>query len=130
MMASVANKRPDLFGAVIARVLVSDLLRYHLFTGGEHWIPDKGTSDDPSHMNTLLAYSPLHNVKKVKYPAYLVTTADKDDRVPPLHAYKLVASLQYMMKDVPDANPVLLRVASNQDHGNGGIGAGSRFNFL
>ena len=33
-------QRPDLFGAVVCRVPVADMLRYHLFTVGRFWIPE------------------------------------------------------------------------------------------
>jgi len=43
----------------------------------------------------MKSYSPLHNVKKgVKYPNILIITGDSDDRVPPFHSYKFLASLQ------------------------------------
>jgi prolyl oligopeptidase len=43
----------------------------------------------------LLSYSPLHHIKKdVKYPDVLIITGDSDDRVPPLHSYKFLATLQ------------------------------------
>ncbi len=37
----------------------------------------------------------MHNIKEnVKYPNLLLITGDSDDRVPPLHTYKFMASLQ------------------------------------
>jgi prolyl oligopeptidase len=50
----------------------------------------------------------------VKYPATLVTTADTDDRVVPMHSFKFIAELQFCQAG--DA-PVLLRVESGAGHG-------------
>ncbi len=54
-------QRPDLFGAVLCRVPVADMLRYHLFTVGRFWIPEYGSADDPPQFEYLLKYSPYHN---------------------------------------------------------------------
>lgn len=129
-MAGVVNKRPDLFGAVFSLVPVTDIMRCHLFTGGSLWSNDYGNSDIEQQVDDMLAYSPLHNVKKAKYPPMIVATADQDDRVVPLHAYKFVASLQYQTKDIADAGPILLRVAKDRDHAGGGLTWPERFNFL
>lgn len=111
-------QRPDLFGAVVAQVPVTDMLRYHKFTVGRYWIPEYGTAEsDPEHFKFLYAYSPLHNVKAgVGYPPTLITTADTDDRVVPAHGKKFAATLQ-----VADAgaNPILLRVETKAGHGAG-----------
>ena len=40
LTAAVMLQRPDLFGAVVCRVPVADMLRYHLFTVGRFWIPE------------------------------------------------------------------------------------------
>ena len=47
LVGAVMTQRPDLFGAVVCRVPVADMLRYHLFTVGRFWIPEYGSADDP-----------------------------------------------------------------------------------
>lgn len=58
------------------------------------WADEYGSSDQMG-VKYLLEYSPYHTVKKAKYPAMLIMTADHDDRVVPLHTYKYVAELQF-----------------------------------
>ena len=66
---------------------------------------------------TLLAYSPYHNIKKgTKFPATLVTTADTDDRVIPAHSFKFASALQHAQGG--DA-PVLIRIETAAGHGGG-----------
>ena len=57
--AAVMVQRPDLFGAVVCRVPVADMLRYHLFTVGRFWISEYGSADDPEQFPFLYQYSPL-----------------------------------------------------------------------
>ncbi|MBR0798540.1 S9 family peptidase [Bradyrhizobium jicamae] len=89
-------QRPELFGAVVSEVPVTDMLRFTKFTFGVNWVPEYGNPEaGEADFKTLFAYSPLHNIRKgVKYPPLLVLTADSDDRVAPAHSYKFVASLQ------------------------------------
>jgi prolyl oligopeptidase len=65
----------------------------------------------------LLAYSPLHNIKKDQcYPATLITTAERDDRVVPSHSFKFAAKLQeYQGCD----KPILIRIEGRAGHGAG-----------
>jgi prolyl oligopeptidase len=117
LTAACMLQRPDLFGAVICEVPVTDMLRYHKFTVGRYWVSDYGTSDDPEHFKFLYAYSPVHNVKQgVTYPPTLITTADTDDRVVPMHAKKFAAALQAADSG---KNPILIRIETKAGHGGG-----------
>lgn len=111
-------QRPDLFGAVICRVPVLDMLRYHRFTIGRYWIPEYGNAEEnPKHFRFMYAYSPLHNVQSgVEYPPTLIGTADTDDRVVPAHAKKFAATLQEIYQG---DHPILLRIEMKAGHGLG-----------
>ncbi|MGE3189632.1 MAG: prolyl oligopeptidase family protein, partial [Vicinamibacterales bacterium] len=118
LVGAVLVQRPDLVGAVVCRVPVADMLRYHLFTVGRFWISEYGSSEDPGQFPYLYAYSPLHNVKDgTAYPPTLITTADTDDRVAPGMAKKFAARLQ--AATAPDAGPILIRVETRAGHGAG-----------
>lgn len=117
LVGAVMTQRPELFGAALPAVGVMDMLRFHRFTAGRYWVDDYGSADDPEMFETLLAYSPYHNIKPgTKYPATLVTTADTDDRVIPGHSFKFASALQYAHKG--DA-PVLIRIETSAGHGGG-----------
>jgi prolyl oligopeptidase len=116
LVGAAMVQRPDLFGAVLCRVPVADMLRYHLFTVGRFWIPEYGSADDPSQFAYLLKYSPYHNVRSdVRYPPTLVMTADTDDRVAPGMAKKFAARLQA----AGGGGPILIRVETKAGHGAG-----------
>lgn len=95
LVAAAMTQRPDLFKVVIAEMGVYDMLRWHLFTGARFITSEFGTVEDSAEFVNLLKYSPLHNVKEnIVYPATMLVTAENDDRVPPLHSYKFLATLQ------------------------------------
>jgi prolyl oligopeptidase len=118
-------QRPDLFGAVVCRVPVADMLRYHRFTVGRFWIPEYGCADLEQDFAFLHRYSPYHNViDGVAYPPTLVMTADTDDRVAPGMAKKFAARLQEAAAGGGSLNaardrPILLRVETRAGHGAG-----------
>lgn len=115
LVGAVMTQRPELIKAVVMGVPVADMLRYHLFHGGRHWIPDYGSAEEQDIFPYLLAYSPYHNIKDgVKYPATIIITSDQDDRVHPGQAFKMLAGLQE--KNVSD-NPIILRVERKAGHG-------------
>ena len=118
LVGAVVNQRPDLYRVAFPAVGVLDMLRYHKFTIGWAWAVEYGSSKYPDQFETLLAYSPLHNINPYKqYPAIMVTTGDHDDRVVPAHSFKYIAQLQKEKKN--NILPLLIRVETNAGHGAG-----------
>ncbi len=94
MAATMGTQRPDLFGAVVSDVPLTDMLRFPKMGMGSAWIDEYGNPDKPEEAAALRAYSPLHNVRaNVKYPPFLITSSTEDNRVGPGHARKLAARL-------------------------------------
>ncbi|MFU8861945.1 MAG: prolyl oligopeptidase family serine peptidase [Cyclonatronaceae bacterium] len=117
LVAAAMVQRPDLFAVAMPAVGVLDMLRYHLFTIGWAWASDYGRSDNPEDFEYLYAYSPLHNLEPgTEYPATLITTAERDDRVVPAHSHKFAAALQ---EHHAGKNPVLIRIETRAGHGAG-----------
>jgi prolyl oligopeptidase len=115
LVAASMIQRPDLFAVALPAVGVLDMMRYQKFSGGAFWSDDYGSSDDPAAAKYLLAYSPLHSLKPgTCYPATLITTADRDDRVVPSHSFKFAAALQ---RAQGCARPTLIRVEIAGSHG-------------
>ena len=127
LLACVAAlQRPRLWAAAIAQVPVTDMMRFHRFTVGALWRGEYGFSeDDADDARAMLAYSPLHNVKAPTnedegLPSILITTADHDDRVSPLHSFKMAATLQAVAGVSQwQRRPLLIRVETQAGHGAG-----------
>lgn len=117
LVGAVLTQRPELFRAALSGVPLLDMVRYHRFRIAQLWIPEYGSSDDPEAFRWLYAYSPYHRVRDgVAYPAVLLSTAESDTRVDPLHARKMAARLQ---EASASKLPVLLRIESHAGHGAG-----------
>lgn len=117
LVGACITQKPDMCKVAFPEVGVLDMLRYHTFTAGAGWAYDYGTSADSKEMfEYLLGYSPVHNVKKVSYPATMVVTADHDDRVVPAHSFKFGAAMQASQQG---ENPVLIRIETKGGHGAG-----------
>lgn len=110
-------KQPQRFKVVLATAGVYDLLRYQYANANAlSWQSEFGTSDNAGEFNTLLSYSPLHNVEPGScYPATMLSTGAEDQRVAPWHSYKFAAALQHAQGC---DNPILLDVDNNAGHGN------------
>jgi prolyl oligopeptidase len=77
LVAACAEQRPDLYGAVISRVPVLDMLRFHKFTIGHAWTGDYGNPEEAEDFQFLYKYSPLHNIRvnpEHQLPAMLLLT--------------------------------------------------------
>ena len=117
MTSAAITQRPELYGAAVVAVPLTDMLRYQHFTIGRLWVGEYGSAEVAEQFPWIRAYSPLHNITPgAKYPATLVTTGTHDDRVVPAHAYKFAAAMQAAQGG--DA-PVLLHVETRVGHGIG-----------
>ncbi|XP_017493295.1 PREDICTED: prolyl endopeptidase-like, partial [Rhagoletis zephyria] len=122
LIGAVSNQRPELFAAGIAHVGVMDLLRFHKFTIGHAWMSEYGNPEKEADFRNLIRLSPLHNVPGDvdRFPATLLLTADHDDRVVPLHSFKLIAELQHKLGEKVGARtPLLARIDTKSGHGFG-----------
>ncbi|WP_395613134.1 prolyl oligopeptidase family protein [Allosphingosinicella sp.] len=117
LIGAVVNQRPDLFAAALPTVGVMDMLRFDRFTAGRYWVDDYGYPNREADFRVLRAYSPYHNVRAgTSYPPMLVTTADTDDRVVPMHSFKYIAAIQAAD---PGPNPHLIRIETRAGHASG-----------
>jgi prolyl oligopeptidase len=117
LVAAAITQRPELFRAAVLGVPLTDMVRYPRFLIARLWVPEYGDPDDEAQFRALYAYSPYHRVRSgTAYPSVLVTTAESDTRVDPLHARKFVAALQGATSST---RPVLLRTERSAGHGAG-----------
>jgi prolyl oligopeptidase len=117
LVGAALTQRPDLFRAVVCGVPLLDMVRYHRFLIAKLWIPEYGAAENADDFKWLHAYSPYHHVKDgTAYPAVLLTTAESDSRVDPLHARKMTARLQAATSS---DRPILLRLEEKAGHGQG-----------
>ena len=118
LVAACILQEPELFGAAVSQVPVTDMLRFQKFTAGRFWVTEFGNAETSADdFLNLMTYSPLHNVEPgTAYPPTLITSADTDDRVVPMHAKKFAATLQHAQAGPA---PILLRVETKAGHGGG-----------
>jgi prolyl oligopeptidase len=101
LMGNMLTLYPDRFGAIVCRVPLLDMQRYHKLLAGASWMEEFGDPDKPDEWAALKTFSPYHNVKAgAKYPRTLFTTSTRDDRVHPGHARKMVSKMSEMGYDV------------------------------
>jgi len=108
LVTATAIQNPGLFGAVLAQVPLTDMLRYTRMSAGASWIAEYGDPADPRQRAAILRWSPYQNVRAgTKYPRIFFLGSTRDDRVHPGHARKMAAKMQangapYLYFETPD----------------------------
>ena len=102
LLAGVMLTRyPELFGAVVVRVPLLDMLRFHHLLAGPSWMAEYGDPEVAEDRAFIADYSPYLRIDPARrYPPALVTTSTRDDRVHPGHARKMAAALRAAGHDV------------------------------
>jgi prolyl oligopeptidase len=119
LVGAALTQRPDLCRAVWCAVPLLDMIRFPEFLIARLWTAEYGDPAVAEEFGWLHAYSPYHHVHEgTVYPAVLLTTAEGDTRVDPLHARKMAAALQAASVDLEE-RPVLLVQESAAGHGVG-----------
>ncbi|MDF7675422.1 prolyl oligopeptidase family serine peptidase [Neisseriaceae bacterium ESL0693] len=112
VVASALCRAPQLLGAVVCEVPLTDMLRYPYLSVGASWLDEYGDPEVENEKAALALLSPYHNIQAAPaYPPVLVSTSMNDDRVHPAHALKFYARLRQLKQ------PVWLAVADQGGHG-------------
>lgn len=119
LVGAALTQRPDLCRAVWCAVPLLDMVRFPQFLIAQLWTDEYGDPQVAEEFGWLHAYSPYHHVAEgERYPAVLLTTAEADTRVDPLHARKMAAMLQWAASD-QNERPILLTQQDRAGHGVG-----------
>lgn len=95
LMGVMLTRYPQLFGALVCSVPLLDMKRFHRLLAGASWVAEYGDPDDPDDWAFMEPFSPYQNISAgANYPALLMTTSTRDDRVHPGHARKMTAALE------------------------------------
>lgn len=101
LVSGCMTLRPELFGAVVSQVPLTDMKRFNKLLAGASWMGEYGNPDIPEEWAFIQTWSPYHLVKKeVDYPTPFFWTTTRDDRVHPAHARKMVARMEQQGHDV------------------------------
>jgi prolyl oligopeptidase len=98
LVGNAMTLRPDLFAAVCCAVPLLDMKTYHTLLAGASWMAEYGNPDVADDWAFLQKYSAYHQIDPAailqkQYPALLMTTSTRDDRVHPYHARCFVKRL-------------------------------------
>ena len=96
-----------------------DMIRFPQFLIAKLWTDEYGDPEVADEFGWLHAYSPYHHVTDgTCYPAVLLTSAEGDTRVDPLHARKMAALLQWASSCQAE-RPILYHQEGRAGHGVG-----------
>lgn len=115
LVGAAMVRNPDKYRVAFPQVAVLDQFRHEKMGITQYWMEEYGTPEESRQVyDTLLAYSPYHNLHQgVCYPATLVQTSKRDDRVVPSHSYKFIAALQEVQSC---DRPAFLFASDDQGH--------------
>lgn len=126
LVGACLTMRPDLFGAVVAKVPFVDVVS----TMSDASIPlttleydQWGNPDDREYFDYLMSYSPYDNLRSEDYPHILITTGLNDPRVAFWEPAKFTARLRELK-----TNDKTVLLKTNFDAGH--AGASGRYDFL
>ncbi len=119
LMGAVTNMAPYMWKGVIAQVPFVDVVTTMLdetipLTVGEY--EEWGNPNEEDYYYYMLNYSPYDNVKKMDYPAMLITTGYHDSQVQYWEPLKWVAKLRDLRTN---DNPLLFDCNMDAGHGGG-----------
>ena len=126
LMGAIINQAPALYRGIGAHVPFVDVLTTMLdesipLTTNEY--DEWGNPNEKADYQTILAYSPMDNVKRQDYPNMLVTTGLHDSQVQYFEPMKWVAKLREYKTD---DNILVFKTDMESGHG----GASGRFKSL
>jgi prolyl oligopeptidase len=117
LISNAIAEHPELFGAAIINVGMTNALRWETAANGSPNISEFGSFKTEEGFRALLTMDGYLKIKDgVKYPAVLLTTGINDPRVAPWNAAKMAARLQATSTS---GKPVLLRVDYDAGHFSG-----------
>jgi prolyl oligopeptidase len=95
LMGVEFTQHPEMWGAVVIRVPLLDMLAFEHLSAGASWVGEYGSVSVPEERAFLASISPYNQLKPgVHYPEPLIFTTTKDDRVGPVHARKFAARME------------------------------------
>lgn len=95
LVGNMLTLYPTLCEAVVCQVPLLDMKSYNKLLAGASWMAEYGNPDLPEEWAFIRTFSPYHNVRADEsYPALLLTTSTRDDRVHPGHARKMAALME------------------------------------
>lgn len=94
LIGNMLVHHPERFGALVIYVPLLDMQRYTKLLAGASWVAEYGDPDVEEEWEFIRTFSPyqLHDPSR-EYPATLIWTTTKDDRVHPGHARKMAAKM-------------------------------------
>jgi prolyl oligopeptidase len=110
LVAGCWVQRPDLFGTVVGREGIYDLLKYHQFTTAWKYADELGITEQQEDFDPLWAIDPRRNAISTEYPPALLVASTSNVEIAPLHTYKLTAEMQARQQA---GKPIIMRLNNN-----------------